>query len=499
MSRPRRSAGPVLAKTTTAAASLPNDRDFTPSRTQSSPSRRAVSRGIPASEPACGSVSPMPTISSPLQIRGTHARATSGTALAAMIWPTSEPTTCRWATLMSPRPISSVTRPEVSRSSPRPPSSTGISGAISPAAPISLRSCGSMRPAFSRAWEPARRCSVASARARSRYSCCVGVSAKSTVGSVVDDVLGEVRLALLGEGGGALHALGRDGVEVQSAHREVAQPGLVVGVGVERLLEEADGRGALLRDLERPGLGLLKQPIGRDDGVDQAHPLGLLGGVLAAEAPHLAGLLLPHDGGQGRRAEPGVEGTHARAGLAEAGVLAGDGDVAQHVQHVPPADGQAVDRGDDRLGDVADQLVQVADLEHAALRRPIVAGLRALLHVAAGAEGLLPRPGQDDRLDAPVRPRGAERGDELLDGLAAEGVVALRPVDGDDRDRPVGLVPDVLVVLPHGAGSFALAALPPRGCLPSVCSPPCQYLTLWSGVCGRVRKVQSGRTGGGTG
>src|SRR3954470_2716619 len=327
---------------------------------------------------------------------------------------------------MSPRPISSVTRPEVSRSSPRPPNSTGISGAISPAAPISLRSCGSMRPAFSRAWYPARSCSVASARARSRYSCCVGVSAKSTVGSVVDAVLGEVRLALLGEGGGALHALGRDGIEVQSAHREVAQPCLVVGVGVERLLEEADGRGALLRDLERPGLGLLEQPIGRDDGVDQAHPLGLLGGVLAAEEPHLAGLLLPHDAGQVRRAEPGVEGTHARAGLAEAGVLADDGDVAQNVQHVPAADGQAVDRGDDRLGDVADQLVQVADLEHAALRGAVVARIGTLLDLAAGAERLLAGSDENDRLDASVRPGGPESGDQLLDRLAAEGVVALR-------------------------------------------------------------------------
>ena len=95
MSLPRFSDGPVRAKTTTAAASLPNDSDFTPFSTQSPPSRTAVSRGIPASEPACGSVSPMPTISSPLQIFGTHCWATSGTALPARICPTRDPTTCR--------------------------------------------------------------------------------------------------------------------------------------------------------------------------------------------------------------------------------------------------------------------------------------------------------------------------------------------------------------------------------------------------------------------
>ena len=96
MSLPRAcSDGPVRANTTTAAASRPNDSDLDPLSTQSSPSRTAVSRGFPASEPACGSVSPMPTISSPLQIFGTHSSATAGVALPARICPTSEPTTCR--------------------------------------------------------------------------------------------------------------------------------------------------------------------------------------------------------------------------------------------------------------------------------------------------------------------------------------------------------------------------------------------------------------------
>jgi len=77
MSRPRAVEGPVRPKTTTAAASWPNDSDLVPSRIQSEPSRTAVSRGFPASDPPCGSVSPIPTISSPLQIRGTHSLASS--------------------------------------------------------------------------------------------------------------------------------------------------------------------------------------------------------------------------------------------------------------------------------------------------------------------------------------------------------------------------------------------------------------------------------------
>lgn len=74
------------------------------------------------------------------------------------------------------------------------------------------------------------------------------------------------------------------------------------------------------------------------------------------------------------------------------------------MEHVAAADGDAVDRRDDGLGDVADEFVQVADLEHAALGGAVVAGLRSLLDVAARAERLLPRTGEDDRLHRVVGP-----------------------------------------------------------------------------------------------
>src|SRR3954467_239237 len=54
MSLPRFWLGPVRAKTTTAAASRPNDSDFTPCSTQSPPPRTAGRRGIPASAPPGG-------------------------------------------------------------------------------------------------------------------------------------------------------------------------------------------------------------------------------------------------------------------------------------------------------------------------------------------------------------------------------------------------------------------------------------------------------------
>ena len=182
------------------------------------------------------------------------------------------------------------------------------------------------------------------------------------------DVRGEVGRALLGERRGALLPLGRVGEQIQRGHRQVGQAGLVVGVGVERLLEEAQRRRALRRDLRGPRLGLGQQPVRGDDRVHQSPALGGRRVVEPAEVPHLAGPLLADDAGQVRRAETRVERADPRAGLSEPRGVRRDRQVAQHVQHVPAADREAVDRGDHRLGDVPDQLVQIADLEHARSR-----------------------------------------------------------------------------------------------------------------------------------
>jgi hypothetical protein len=66
----------------------------------------------------------------------------------------------------------------------------------------------------------------------------------------------------------------------------------------------------------------------RHDGVDEAHVEGLLGVVLAAEEPDLAGLLLADDAGHVAGAVAAVEAADLGAGLAEAGVVGGDRDVA---------------------------------------------------------------------------------------------------------------------------------------------------------------------------
>ena len=64
-------------------------------------------------------------------------------------------------------------------------------------------------------------------------------------------------------------------------------------------------------------------------------------------------------------AEAAVEAADARAGLAEAGVVGGDREVADDVQHVAAADRVAGDHRDDRLGQAPHLDVQVGDVEAA--------------------------------------------------------------------------------------------------------------------------------------
>ena len=77
-------------------------------------------------------------------------------------------------------------------------------------------------------------------------------------------------------------------------------------------------------------------------------------------------------------------------------------------------------------------------------RPAAVAAGAAFLLVAAGAEGLVAGAGQHDDADVAVGPRGAERGHHLVDGLGAEGVAHLRPVDRDPRDAVARVVENVL-------------------------------------------------------
>jgi hypothetical protein len=180
--------------------------------------------------------------------------------------------------------------------------------------------------------------------------------------------------------------------ELEAVEGEVGEPAEVVGVGVERVLEEAQGGRGVRADPAAPLEGRGKQLVERDDGVDEPPPLGGLGVEEVEQEPDLAAPLLADDAGEVGRAETGVERADPWTALAEARVLGGDGEVAQHVQHVAPADRDAVDGGDDRLRDVADDAVQTLDLEGAPLRLAVRAGLARSLTSPPAQNALSPAP-----------------------------------------------------------------------------------------------------------
>src|SRR5436309_8461074 len=92
----------------------------------------------------------------------------------------------------------------------------------------------------------------------------------------------EVRVALLGERPDPLGRLVRVGELRQPGERDLPEPAEMLGVGVERLLDEAQGRWREREHLVGPAAHLRTQLGARDDAVDQAPALGCRGVVAAA-------------------------------------------------------------------------------------------------------------------------------------------------------------------------------------------------------------------------
>jgi hypothetical protein len=125
------------------------------------------------------------------------------------------------------------------------------------------------------------------------------------------------------------------------------------------------------------------------------------------------------------------------------------------VQHVPAADRVAVHHGHHGLGDLADLLVHVQDVQARHTIGADVATAPFHVLVTAAAEGLVAFAGQHDHADALVLAGQLHGVDHLLGGLRAEGVVHLRAVDRDLADPLEVLVADVGVFLDGGPGAGA--------------------------------------------
>jgi hypothetical protein len=203
--------------------------------------------------------------------------------------------------------------------------------------------------------------------------------------------------------------------------------------------QATDRRGAVAQHLPGPAHPLSLELRQGHHLVDQAHGQGLLGAVLPAEEPDLAGLALAHHPGQVAGAEAAIEAADPGAGLAEHGVIGRQAEVAEQVQHLAAADGVARHQGDHHLGQAADQPLQVEHVQPGQALFVDVAAVAPHALVTTGAKGMHPiggRPGAGEQHhpDGGVVAHPREGIKQLAHRAGPEGIALLGPVDGDAGD-----------------------------------------------------------------
>src|SRR3990172_4307471 len=92
-------------------------------------------------------------------------------------------------------------------------------------------------------------------------------------------------------------------VEAEAVEDEVLDANDVIGVGVERVLQEPHRRRRVGGDLLPPGDGRGHDLVLRDDRVDEPTPLGGRGVVLIEQEPDLPPAVFAHHAGEGRAAQ----------------------------------------------------------------------------------------------------------------------------------------------------------------------------------------------------
>src|SRR6185437_5848467 len=257
--------------------------------------------------------------------------------------------------------------------------------------------------------------------------------------------LAEVRLPLLQIGvppflGFLAHIKEQGGVA-----GKFLNPSQTIGIGVEGRFEAAEGDWAFLQDLPRPGYRLDLQFLQGDDGVDQSHVQRLQGGVLAAEIPDLARLLVPYHAGQIPGTVAAIKASHLRSALAEYGIVGGDGQIAHHMQHMTTTHREAGHHRDHRLGQGPDLLLQIENIQSG---NPVVADISRLAPdplIPAGAKRLGASPGEEDHAHRRILAHGDERLNQFSGGLWTKGITHLGPVDRDPRDPLAHFVENIRV------------------------------------------------------
>ena len=119
------------------------------------------------------------------------------------------------------------------------------------------------------------------------------------------------------------------------------------------------------------------------------------------------------------------------------------------MEHVTAADRIPGDGGDHRLGDVANEVLQVEHIQPRYLVLADVASFTAHLLIASGAERLIAGAGENHHADVEIFAGVRECVDHLGDGQRSKRVAHVRAIDRHPRDAVIALFEDDVLVVAY--------------------------------------------------
>src|SRR5688572_18083227 len=247
----------------------------------------------------------------------------------------------------------------------------------------------------------------------------------------------EVRLPLLEKRLRTLaHVVGRGNQPEQRRLEKLRLVERHFEAAVHRFDDVLHGHRRLRRQFRGQALCIGQQTAGRHDAVYQADLQRFGGGYVSAREQQLQSDALPDQARKTLRTAIAGNDPEVDFRLTDAGRVGRDAQRTRQGQFAPAAEGVPVDRRNDGLAEVFDQVEHVLATQRVFL--PLRRGLHGeLVDVGAGHERLVARAGNDDRANARIVFQQERRAAQLVDGGEIEGVEHLRAVDGDDGNRAI--------------------------------------------------------------
>src|SRR6266566_4029801 len=242
---------------------------------------------------------------------------------------------------------------------------------------------------------------------------------------------GKIRLALLQESISPLLTLFGHIVEHGCIPGEFLDTCESVGIRVESRFQETQCKRAFLEYLLCPLYGLFFQAFQGHDGVDQSHTQGLLSAILPAEIPDLTSLFVTNDARHVGSSPAGIKTADPGTSLSKPGIIGGNGQIAEQVQHVTAPDGVACDHCYDRLGKIFDDFLQVEGVQAGHTIFADVPAMTSNALITSRAECLVARTCKDDYANFRVLAAGIEGVYQFRQRLWPESIAHFGSIDGN--------------------------------------------------------------------